>query len=132
MGRNREKSICKECPKYFCILMVAILFFPTVHPSWGYSVPFFRKLHHVTSLYNSKKGCQFKGWTTNEHIEVVFARRNWFYPSIPPPSLHLLPNINKRSNLIILSLYNGGVIYISPLSKFLSFKGRFPYRPGVF
>ena len=34
--------------------------------------------------------------------------------------------LNKRSNFIILSLFNGEVIYISPLYEFLSRKGNFP------
>ena len=36
------------------------------------------------------------------------------------------PIIQKRSNFIILSLFTGGVIYISPLYEFLSRKGTFP------
>ena len=45
----------------------------------------------------------------------MFTKRNWFYLII-----------QKRSNFIILSLFNGGVIYISPLYKFLTRKGTFP------
>ena len=47
----------------------------------------------------------------------MFARRNWFSPPL---------FFNKRSNLIILSLFDRGVIYISPLYEFLSRKGTFP------
>ena len=36
------------------------------------------------------------------------------------------PIIQRRSNFIILSLFNGGVIYISPLYEFLYHKGTFP------
>ena len=51
----------------------------------------------------------------------MFAKRNWFYLIISPPLL-----FNKRSNFIILSLFNGGAIYISHLYEFLSRKGTFP------
>ena len=49
----------------------------------------------------------------------MFAKRNWFHLIFRP----LL--FNKRSNFIILSLFNGGVIYISPLYEFLFRKGTF-------
>ena len=41
-------------------------------------------------------------------------------------SLFRPPIIQKRSNFIIPSLFNGGVIYISPLYEFLTRKGTFP------
>ena len=52
----------------------------------------------------------------------MFNKRNQFY--------HIISHyfiIQKRSNFMILSLFNGGVIYISPLYEFLTFPslGRF-------
>ena len=71
--------------------------------------------------YNLRNGCwQFKGWITNEIIDLMFTKRNWFISLFRPPI------IQKRSNFIILPLFNGVVIYISPLYQFLTRKGTFP------
>ena len=50
----------------------------------------------------------------------MFAKKNGFISLFRPPI------IQNRSNFIILSLFNGGVIYISPLYEFLYRKRIFP------
>ena len=63
---------------------------------------------------NSKVEFKWKYWTNVCHMKLVLS--HYFDP----------PIIQRRSNFIILSLFNGGVIYISPMYEFLHHKGTFP------